>query len=90
MLGRRHRRQAQHWVDASCLLSGLVLLAAYCWLRSQADTDPMSVKCWASVTGAGQYSFSPSQYFILSYLHAGYSTVAMLSTKAGLMLARRL
>ena len=25
----------------------------------------MSVKCWASVDGAGQYPFSPSQYFIL-------------------------
>ena len=30
----------------------------------------MSVKCWASVAGAGQYLFSPSQYFILPYLHA--------------------
>ena len=26
----------------------------------------MSVKCWASVAGAGQYPFSPSQYFMLA------------------------
>ena len=38
---------------------------SYCWRRLQADTDPMSVKCWASVAGAGQYPFSPSQYFML-------------------------
>ena len=25
----------------------------------------MSVKCWVSVAGAGQYPFSPSQYFML-------------------------
>ena len=25
----------------------------------------MSVKCWDSVAGAGQYPFSPSQYFML-------------------------
>ena len=37
---------------------------AYCWRRLQADTDPMSIKCWASVAGAGQYPFSPSQYFM--------------------------
>ena len=41
--------------------SGIV----YCWPRLQADTDPMSVKCWASVAGAGQYPLSPSQYFML-------------------------
>ena len=29
----------------------------------------MSVKCWASVAGAGQYPSSPSQYFMLKYLH---------------------
>ena len=28
--------------------------SAYCWWQLQADTDPMSVKCWASVAGAGQ------------------------------------
>ena len=38
---------------------------AYCWRRLQSDTKPMSVKCWASVVGAGQYPFSPSQYFML-------------------------
>ena len=38
---------------------------AYCWRRLQADTDPMSVKSWASVAGAGQYPFNPSQYFML-------------------------
>ena len=31
----------------------------------------MSVKCWASVAGAGQYPFCLSDYFILPYLHAG-------------------
>ena len=44
--------------------------SAFCWLwcvhRVQADTDPMFVKCWASVGGAGQYPFSPSQYFMLA------------------------
>ena len=25
----------------------------------------MSVKCWASVAGAGQYPFNPSQYFMV-------------------------
>ena len=39
--------------------------SAYCWWRVQADTDPMSLKCWASVASAGQYPFSPSQYFML-------------------------
>ena len=47
----------------------------FCWLwcvhRVQADTDPMSVKGWASITGAGQYPFSQS------VLHAG-STSTML------------
>ena len=38
---------------------------AYCWRRLQADTDPMYGKCWASVAGAGQYPFSPNQYFEL-------------------------
>ena len=33
-----------------CLLLG--------WWRVQADTDPMSGECWASVTGASQYPFS--------------------------------
>ena len=61
----------QLWVNASCLLGGLVLLAAYCWPQLQADTDPMSLKSWASVVGAGQYPFCHSQYFILPYLHAG-------------------
>ena len=40
--------------------------SAYCWRRLQADTKPMSVNCWASVAGAGQYPFSPSQYFMLA------------------------
>ena len=44
--------------------------SAYCWQLVQADTDPMSVKCWASVAGADQYPFSPSQYFILAGLRA--------------------
>ena len=40
--------------------------SAYCRRRVQADTDPMSVKCCASVGSAGQYPFSPSQYFMLA------------------------
>ena len=28
----------------------------------------MSVKCWASVAGARQYIFNPSQYFMLAVL----------------------
>ena len=40
--------------------------STYCWRWVQADIDPMSVKCWASVAGAGQYLFSPSQYFMLA------------------------
>ena len=46
-----------------CLLgkaAGLVFLNT-----GNADTDSMSVKCWASVAGAGHYAFSPSQYFKL-------------------------
>ena len=35
---------------------------AYCWRRVQADTDPMSVKCWAS--DADQYPFSAQPVFI--------------------------
>ena len=27
--------------------------SAFCLRRVQADTDPMCVKCWASVAGAG-------------------------------------
>ena len=57
---------------------------AYCWRRLQADTDPMSIKCWASVAGAGQYPFSPSTS-CCRYLNAG-GTGMMLWTKAGLML----
>ena len=37
----------------------------YYWWRLQADTDSMYIKCWASVARAGQYPFSPSQYFML-------------------------
>ena len=42
--------------------------SAYCWRRLQADTDPMSVRCMVSVAAAGQYPFSPSQYFMLAML----------------------
>ena len=38
---------------------------SYFWLPLQADTNPMAFKLWASVAGAGQYPFSPSQYFML-------------------------
>ena len=46
-------------------IAASLVLQSYCWRRLQADTDPLSVKCWASVAGAGQYPFSPSQYFML-------------------------
>ena len=39
---------------------------AYCWWRLQADTDPMSGKCWSSVAGAEEYPFNPSQYIMLA------------------------
>ena len=52
-------------------VAGLVMLVAYCWPGLQADTDPMSVKCWAGVAGAGQYPFCPRQYSIMPYLHVG-------------------
>ena len=60
----------QHWFNAS-VFAGLRSIAswsgrAYCWRRVQADTDPMSDKCWASVAIAGQYLFNPSQYFMLA------------------------
>ena len=42
--------------------------SAYCWRQLDADTDPTSVKCWASVTG--QYPFSPRQYFMMVRVHA--------------------
>ena len=61
--------------ETQCGLSTLRSIArcsgsAYCWWRVQADTNPMSVKCWASGTGAGQYPFSPSQYFMLAGVRA--------------------
>ena len=40
--------------------------SAYCWWQLQADTQPMSVKSWARVAAAGQYPFSPIQYFMLA------------------------
>ena len=40
--------------------------SAHCWRRVQADTDRISVKCWASIACDGQYLFSPSQYFMLA------------------------
>ena len=84
----------QRWADVVHMLYNCFVYAgswsgiAYCWRRLQAETDPMYVKCWASVAGAGQYPFSTSQYFMLpvAYLYAG-GTGTMLWTKAGLMLA---
>ena len=40
----------------------------YCLRRLQAHIDPMSVKCWASVAGVGQYQFNPIQYYMLQVL----------------------
>ena len=58
----------QHWFNSSCLLElcSIARWSAYCWRRIQADTDSMSGKCWVSIAGAGQYPFSPSQYFMLA------------------------
>ena len=69
MLNQRRRRCA----DAVQMLYKCFVLSgnsswsgiAYCWRRLQADTDPMSVKLRASVAGAGQYPFSPRQYFLV-------------------------
>ena len=61
--------------ETQCGLSTLCSIArwsgsAYCWRLVQAHTDPMCVNCWASIAGAGQYPFSPSQYFILAGMRA--------------------
>ena len=47
------------------MAAGLVVLTA----GGAAITSrhrPNAVKCWASVASAGQYPFSPSQYFMLA------------------------
>ena len=58
--------------------------SAFCWRwcvqRVQADTDPMSVKCWASVASIHSALVSTSCW---RYQYDAW-------TKAGLMLARRL
>ena len=41
-----------------------------CWRQVQANTAPMSVKCWASVACTGQHPSSTSQYFMLAGLRA--------------------
>ena len=47
--------------------------SAYCWRHR-----PNVVKCWASVAGAGQYPFSPSEYFMLvgARAHSAWSAAA--------------
>ena len=67
----------QHWFKALCLLiaAGLVMLTAAAitsWHR------PMSAKCWVSVAVAGQYPFSPGQYFMLAgaLAHPAWRTAA--------------
>ena len=55
----------QHWLNASCLLCYVKLHADLIVLPA-VDTDPMSVKYCDSVAGAGQYPFSPGQYFMLA------------------------
>ena len=92
MLDQRRRR----WADVVQMLYKCFEFAGnsswsvvYCWWRLQADPYPMSVKCWASVAGAGQYPFSPSQYFMLP-VPACWRYGHMLWTKAGSMLARGL
>ena len=51
-------------------INHLTLDSAFCWRwcvhRVQADTDQMSVKCWASVASAAQCPINPSEYFMLS------------------------
>ena len=93
MLDQRRRG----WADVVQMLYKCFVFAgnsswsgnAYCWRRLQAYTDPMSVKCWASVASAGQYPFSPSQYVMLPVLACWrYGHDAL--NQSWLMLARRL
>ena len=74
-MSSKHDRSTQCRSNAGPLSPALAinhstLDSAFCWRwcvhRVQADNDPMSVKCWASVAVAGQYPFSPSQYFMLA------------------------
>ena len=66
-------QRQKRWADVVQILYNCFVFAgnsswpgiAYCWRWLQADTNPMSAKCWASVAGAGQYPFSPKQYFML-------------------------
>ena len=63
---RKHHTLTHHWFNALCLLgyvqlaAGLILLAAYCLPPLQADTDPITVKCWASIAGAGHDALNQS------------------------------
>ena len=47
-----------------------ILSSVMCWCqcvhRVHADTDPTSVKCWASIAGAGQYPFNTEQSIFLA------------------------
>ena len=69
MLGQRRRR----WPNVVQMLYKCFVFAgnsswsgiAYCWRRLQADTNPVSDKCWISAAGASQYPFSSSRYVML-------------------------
>ena len=73
MLGQSRRR----WADIVQMLYKCFVFAGNSSWSGIADVlatitrrhHPMSVKCCASDAGAGQYPFSPSQYFMLRYLH---------------------
>ena len=91
MLDQRRRR-------CSDIVGGLQMFYV-CWkkqlvwyclhLTAGCYHNPTPTQCLFA--SAGQYPFCPSQYFILPVPACWrYSTGTMLSTKAGLMLARRL
>ena len=72
MLDQRRRR----WADVVQMLYKCFIFAgnsswsgiAYCWRRLQADTDPMSVKCWASVAGARQLNHHCTHHNVIIIL----------------------
>ena len=53
------------------VLCFLGITASLVLLTAGGDYKPTLTECWASVAGAGQYPFSPSQYSCCPYLHAG-------------------
>ena len=101
----KHDTSTQCWFNAgpqslALAINHSTLDSAFCWRwcvhRVRADTDPMFVKCWASVAGAGQYPFSLVstscwwyQHDALnqSWVNVGPPSVTLANT--GLMLGHR-